>query len=59
MAHLDGEVTSGSPDQAHVELSQGVDPEVVAGTVVAVGELVNIVQPAVTTSVAVVVEAYA
>lgn len=42
-----------------MELSQGVDPEVVAGTVVAVGELVNIVQPAVTTSVAVVVEAYA
>lgn len=59
MTHLDGEVTGGSPDQAHVELSQGVDPEVVTGTVVAVGELVNIVQPAVTTSVAVVVEAYA
>jgi len=59
LAHLDGEVTSSSPDQANVELPQGVDPEVVARTVVAVGELVNIVQPAVTPSVAAVVEAYA
>lgn len=58
MAYLYGEVTSGSPGVAHVKLSQGVDPEVVAWTIVAVGKLVNIVQPAVATSVAVVVEAY-
>lgn len=42
-----------------VELSQGVDLKVVAGTVIVVAQLVNIVEPAVTTSVAVTVEALA
>ena len=44
---------------ADVEFSQGVDLKVVAGTVIVVAQLVNIVEPAVTTSVAVAVEALA
>lgn len=56
MALSDREGSVGTPAERDVELLQGVDSEVVTGAVGAVVELVDVVEPAVATLVAVTVE---
>ena len=59
MAYRNAEVTSGSPFQGDMELLESIDLEAVSGAIVTVAKLVNVVQVAVASSVAVAVEAFA
>lgn len=57
LGHRDNKTTGRSPGQLNVKLLQGVDFKAFSRTVIVVAEHVDIVEPTITSSVAIAVEA--